>query len=267
MTLPLVTRNPYQHEIERFRLILSTYQDGSGMLKQKQGTLPGWRDFERSIAAAFGGQSQESKWIYDVIIPSPDSGELHFGLSCKMRGTLREVERKGRVTIELSNASGEFWDTVKNAGITQEDYHEFPDTVGSILLETVERWHENVSLDNGGTVDSGKSSFIVLQWDKRTRRYQLFRYPIDLPDPANLRWEVRGRRLIGNDAEGVLFEWYGLSGGQLKYYPRAEDAIWSSNVFTLEKLPDDHDFGLVRKAELYFPDMWNSITSTREEEQ
>ncbi len=49
MTVPFVTRNPTDKEIEKFRLILSTYQDGSGMLKRKDRTLPGWRDFERSI--------------------------------------------------------------------------------------------------------------------------------------------------------------------------------------------------------------------------
>ena len=38
------------------------------MLAQKDSsTLPGWRDFERSVALAFGGQAQESKAIFDVL--------------------------------------------------------------------------------------------------------------------------------------------------------------------------------------------------------
>ncbi|MBX3053053.1 MAG: hypothetical protein KF753_16340 [Caldilineaceae bacterium] len=259
MTNPFITRNPTYEEIERFRLILSTYQDGSGMLKRKDRTLPGWRDFERSIAAAFNGEAQESKWIYDVLLTNPEDNTVRFGLSCKMRGTLREVERKKRVTIELSNASGEFWDAVKKEDITQENYHESPDTVGKILIETVERWHTNVSLGSGGTVDSTRSSFIVLQWEERSGRYQLFQYTIDLPDPTSLAWKVKGRRLIGDDAKGTLFEWYGLSGGQLKYYPLADDATWHSPVFSLEALPDNHDYGLVRKAELYFPELWRTL--------
>jgi hypothetical protein len=259
MTIPFVTRNPTDREIERFRLILSTYQDSSGMIKRKDRTLPGWRDFERSIAAAFNGEAQESKWIYDVILANPEDNTVRFGLSCKMRGTLREVERKNRVTIELSNASGEFWDAVKQENITQENYHESPEIVGKVLIETVERWHTNVSLDSGGTVDGTRSSFVVLQWEERTGRYQLFQYPIDLPDPASLVWKVEGRRLIGNDAKGILFEWYGLSGGQLKYYPLADNATWHSPVFSLEILPDNHDYGLVQKAELYFPELWRTL--------
>ena len=259
MIIPFVTRNPTEKEIERFRLILSTYQDGSGMLKREDQTLPGWRDFERSIAAAFNGQSQKSKWIYDVIIVDPDDDTIRFGLSCKMRGTLREVERKNRVTIELSNASGELWDAIKNEGITQENYHESPDVVGKVLIETVERWHTDVSLGSGGSVDSSRSSFVVLQWEERTGRYQLFQYPIDLPDPASLSWDVQGRRLIGSDLNGVLFEWYGLSGGQLKYYPLVENASWGSPVFQLESLPENYEYGLVRKAEIYFPELWSRL--------
>lgn len=259
MTIPFVTRHPTTEEIERFRLILSTYQDGSSMLKRIDRTLPGWRDFERSIAAAFNGQSQESKWIYDVIIENPDNNRIRFGLSCKMRGTLREVERKQQVTIELSNASGEFWDAVKKEGITQENYHESPNAVGKVLVETVEHWHTNVSVGNGGIVDGSRSSFVVLQWEENTGRYQLFQYPIDLSDPTSLTWNAQGRRLIGTDSDGVLFEWYGLSGGQLKYYPLVANAIWQSPIFQLESLPENHDYGLVRKAELYFPELWSDL--------
>ena len=52
-----------------------------------------------------------------------------------------------------------------------------------------------------------------------------------------MHWEVVGKRLIGWQDADKLVEWYGLSGGQLKYYPRVEKAIWSSNVFQLEPLP------------------------------
>jgi hypothetical protein len=56
-------------------------------------TLPGWRDFERSVALAFGGQTQESKYIFDVLIPDRAAYAVYFGLSCKMRGTLGETTR------------------------------------------------------------------------------------------------------------------------------------------------------------------------------
>lgn len=86
--------------------------------------------------------------------------------------------------------------------------------------------------------------------------YQLFQYSIDLPDPHTLDWVVQGRRLIGRDRSGILVEWYGFSGGQLKYYPLANDAVWHSPLFQLQPLPDSTEFGLHQKAELYFPDLW-----------
>ncbi|MCP4428826.1 MAG: hypothetical protein GY803_30440 [Chloroflexi bacterium] len=262
MKLPFVDRNPTKAEVERLRLILSTYQDGSGMLKRFEYTLPGWRDFERSVAVAFEGKALESKWIYDVVLNRSESS-VQYGISCKMRGTLREVERKGRVTIELSNASGEFWDSVKTRGITQEDYHEHPDAVGTTLIEVVEGWHTDVGIDNGGNIDNAQSFLLSLQWEAKTGRYQLFQYPIDLPEPDSLKWEVQGRRLIGRDQTGILFEWYGLSGGQLKYYPLAQSANWQSPVFCLESLPDTLEYGLQHKARSYFPELWNQIGGKR----
>ncbi len=82
MKFPFVHRPPRHAEFEMFRLILSTYQDGSGMLVRKGGgTLPGWRDFERSVASAFNGEGQENKFIFDVLIKHPASS-THYGISC-----------------------------------------------------------------------------------------------------------------------------------------------------------------------------------------
>ncbi len=65
MSLAFVERIPTIQEIQKFRLILSTFQDGTGQLAMKGGqTLPGWRDFERSIALTFGGETQESKSFF-----------------------------------------------------------------------------------------------------------------------------------------------------------------------------------------------------------
>ena len=254
MSLPFVSRQPTSREMERLRLIMSTYQDGSGMLRQGTKTLPGWRDFERSVAAAFNGRALESKWIYDVLLA--DSSGVNYGVSCKMRGTLRTLERTGRVTIELTNASGEFWDAIKANGLTQEDYDKNPVLAGDTIIRSVENWHEVVGIEQGGTIDNSKSFYLVLQWERRTERYQLFQFPIDLPEPQGLTWEVLGRRLIAKDEQGILIEWYGLSGGQLKYYPLVENALWQSAVFQLQPLPKDLEHGIRHKAATYFPQLW-----------
>jgi len=247
---------PTKSQIEKLRLILSTYQDGMGQLVfEPESSLPGWRDFERAVALAFGGMAQESKAIFDILIPYSLTPEMNVGISCKMRETLHTVERTGRVTIEVSNSSGKFWDGLRARGI--EDYEQSPQLAGKILLNLIDGWHHEVGLRQGGTVDISKSFYLLLQWHKATGRYQLFQFPVQLPDAEILSWEVSGRRLIGRDSEGVMIEWYGHSGGQLKYYPFADQAIWASDVFQLEPLPaSDLGYGLKRRVLEYFPELW-----------
>jgi len=66
------------------------------------------------------------------------------------------------------------------------------------------------------------------------------------------------RRVIGDDATGTLFEWYGESGGQLKYYPAADAALWSSDRFRLEPL-GNIEHGILAKAAAYFPQKWQAV--------
>jgi hypothetical protein len=117
MSLPFVDRPPTPGEAEKIRLLLSTYQDGTGMLTLKDsrgrplpGTFPGWRDFERSVALALTGTASESKEIFDVVLARPGAldSDPKYGLSCKMRSELNRVGRDGRATIEVSNSAGKF---------------------------------------------------------------------------------------------------------------------------------------------------------------
>jgi hypothetical protein len=62
--------------------------------------------------------------------------------------------------------------------------------------------------------------------------------------------------LKANDNSGMLFEWYGESGGQLKYYPLAVNAIWSSGRFQLEPLKNV-GHGILAKVAAYFPQLWS----------
>lgn len=262
MPQALVDRSPTGREVERLRLILSTYQDGTGMLQVKGGvTLPGWRDFERAVALAFSGEAQESKAIFDVLLPSEDKPGVKYGLSCKMRRELNKLERTGRASLELSNSAGQFWDRLKTKGIDQSNYRANAIEVGASLIEVVEGWHQEVSVEQGGAVDLAGSSYLVLSWNQ-TGFYQLHQFPLTMPNPRSLHWHFptrkgggEGRRLAGDDGSGTLFEWYGESGGQLKYYPRASGALWASDKFQLEPL-GDIEYGIVKKAAAYFPEKW-----------
>jgi hypothetical protein len=268
MSIIFADRAPEPHEIERFRLILSTYQDGSGMLtparirswmaRNNLTTIPGWRDFERAVALAFDGKALESKHIYDVLLSDSNPNGPYVGVSCKMRRELRKVQRQNRVTIELSNAAGEFWRTIKaETSLDEVSYLSNPTAVDHALISTVERWHTAVA----EIIDLPRSFFLALQWDEAIGAYQLFQFPIDLPDPAGLAWSAlaQQRRVVGRDTSGVLFEWYPFSGGQLKYYPLSDTALWQSEEFQLEPLPPNLEHILLNKAASYFPSRWQEI--------
>ena len=73
--------------------------------------------------------------------------------------------------------------------------------------------------------------------------------------------EKAARHINGDDAGGRVFEWYGESGGQLKFYPKASSALWQSEAFRLEPLPDV-EHGILAKVAAYFPKQWAQASSS-----
>ena len=260
-------RPPSEKELTKFKLLLSTFQDGTGMLAVKDSlTLPGWRDFERVTALAFEGIPSENKDVMDVRLPDLTREDVFFGVSCKMRRELDRVKRDGRVTIELSNAARSFWDRLGEDGIHPDNYRGHADLVGTSIINLVSEWHLAVSIESEGNIDLTGSCHLTLMWNKEGR-YQLHQFGIQLPDPNALSWycpniQVKGggsrpgNSIRGDDGNGTLIEWYGQSGGQLKYYPNVSDALWHSEVFKLEPLPPNTAHGLISKVQEYYPDLW-----------
>jgi hypothetical protein len=261
MSVIFAHKPPIDQEVEKLRLILSTFQDGTGQLAVANNmTLPGWRDFERSVALAFDGIAQESKAIFDVVLPDPDDQATGYGLSCKMRNTLSFLDQTGRVTIEVSNSAGKFWDALVPAGITMDNLGSDDKLTGRILIELVESWHLGVFLSNRN-IDRERSFYLALQYSSKSGYYQLFQFSLDLPNPEELEWRWKGRRLVGIEAgeSKPIIEWYGYSGGQLKYYPFADSAIWQSQRFQLEPLSNvAYTHPILRKAAEYFPHLWKA---------
>ena len=77
-----------------------------------------------------------------------------------------------------------------------------------------------------------------LSWNKQGW-YQLHQFSLSISDSDKINWyfpvvgnesKILARRLNGDDATGSLFEWYGESGGQLKYYPLAKNAVWALSL-------------------------------------
>jgi len=202
MKMAFVDRDPTQAEIEKLRLVLSTYQDGSGQLVTKDGkTLPGWRDFERAFSATFGGKAQESKFIFDVLLTDADRQGIHYGISCKMRRTLNDTFRTGRVTLELSNSSGQFWRALEQRGLNQQNYKDKPNLAGEILIDVVGEWHEAVGFERGGSIDLSKSLYLALSWDK-SGQYQLFKFTLALPAADALQWDFPSTENNGETPQG-----------------------------------------------------------------
>jgi len=238
------------------------------MLEVEKGlTLPGWRDFERAVALAFNGEAQESKALFDVLLSREEEPDIKYGLSCKMRSELDRIRRDGRVTLELSNSAGQFWTHLNAQGIDQTNYKDHPSEIGAGLIKVVGGWHQAAGIEEGGNIDLTGSCYLVLSWN-RARWYQLHQFPLMLPSPDSLHWKFPtkkrgrdagtvGRRLAGDDGSGTLFEWYGESGGQLKYYPLADTALWASDLFQLEPLGDT-EYGILNKAAAYFPERWET---------
>lgn len=270
MNIAFVERPPSWDEIERLRLVLSTFQDGSGMnaIKTRHGwhkenhaqTTPGWRDFERAVAVVFGGIASENKHVYDVSFRRSDAPDVMYGVSCKMRSELRLAATKGRAYIELTNAAQALWSAVRSAtGLGEETYTSDPAAVGIALVEQVEIWHLQQDIRSGGSYDTDRCVFLNLLYDNRHGNYRLFQFPIRLPKPQELEWESRGKTIVGRDDRGTVFEWYAQSGGQLKYYPQTEQATWSSDEFHLETLPDKLEEVTLQKAAAYFPEQWRVL--------
>lgn len=120
----------------------------------------------------------------------------------------------------------------------------------------VASWHQQA------TIDLTRSSYLLLAYDAQGF-YQLFQFPLQFPQ--NLDWHIpqhqRGGQVVagnlrGVDDDGVVFEWFGESGGQLKYYPRLANAQWVSAPFELEPLPATLEDGLIAKVKTYFPQQW-----------
>lgn len=224
-------------------------QDGS--------TLPGWRDFERTVALVLDGKGQENKAVFDVLLSIPRKQKV-IGIACKMRRELDRLHKTGRVAFELSNSSGMFWGQLRKHGLTDKTSLKKPKLVGHYLLELVESWHRTVGTDHGGLIDLSRSFYLVLSWN-RQGLYQLHQFKIALPKPGSLKWHFPTKRCLrGEDNRGTLFEWYGESGGQLKYYPLLEQAVWRSVQFQLEPLKNSQ--GLVAKASAYFPKTWKRVS-------
>lgn len=242
-SLPFRDRPPTDDEFERLRLTVSGFRDGSGQILKDGRTYPGWRDFERSMASVFNGRPVESKVTFDVEMPGEPAPP--YGLSCKTR--------QARLTddfclMELTNSSAKMWRRLNDRGI---DPASKPKLAGMALIELVEEWQ----VADGVHLDLARSSYVHLAHDLRHVSWRITWYPLDLRrvKPEEMEWVSTQRRLVGRYEGRAVWEWYGASGGQLKYSPPIAWASWVSEWFSLEDPPVETP---AQRASRYWPGLW-----------
>lgn len=274
MSVPFVTRDPTLAEMERLRLVCSTYCDGSGMVTVRGGmTIPGWRDFERAFAAVFGGSAPEGKQVFDVFFPSSSRPGVVYGASLKSKQLSRaaaigDLASTGRVFMELANSPAKFFAALRSKGITEQHFaqEQHGQLIGETVLEVVSGWHQEDARrynqqHSGRILDLESSVYATISYSKARktapRRYQIHSFPLSFP--ARLKWTYSSNKCLRamdpDHPQEVLFDLYGRSGGQLKYYPRAAHALFASPVFELQSPPTHH---LGFRAARYWPNEWRN---------
>lgn len=257
MTIPFILREATDDELSKLRLFMSTFTDGSGYEKNTDGTTrPGWRDFERIIAELLGAEAPEGKGIFDIIVSS-EGTSTKYGVSVKSKGfsknKFRNLLTDGRVYMELCNSPAKLWGPLKEQGINEQHFtaQEYAEQIGDSVLNTVHSWYENSGIPSLNlersihmTVSYGPNEEGVVQ-------YQVHTFPLEFPE--GIIWRYKSAKcLSGYDPlfpEEVLFDWYGLSGGQLKYYPKANQARYNSDQFALEQATV---LSIAQKADIYW---------------
>jgi hypothetical protein len=209
---------PSGDKINQLRLILSTFRDGSGQEQRGNNSYPGWRDFERSTATWLKGRTTENKAVFDVLVDD-------YGVSCKM-STSTKPDEADHVLMEITNSQRRIWDHLNSLSIDPVTH---PERAGPAIVSLVKSWHvkEVSNLD--------QSVYLSLVHDPSYTKYRLHAFSLDCGDPHSLRWVHRGKSIsaFAEDRKRAIWQWYGWSGGQLKYLPQMNTALWSSHTFTL----------------------------------
>jgi len=259
MTQPFLSTNPTADQLRALIKYLSTFRDGSGNIREKdpeRSTRADSRQIERCLAEMFGVRPPESKSYYDFAVEiNKDGGVVISAASVKSKEieNLRDfrdpkLRKKLRAYLEIANANAKDWKLCREMGLTEDNFreHKHASTFGSAILQrqSDERAVAETKIQQQRkyaahrVVDANASVFLSVLYsplDKHFQRdYLVSSYPIVLPGPT--RWDFRGKALVGFDKhDGVLYEWYALSGSQFKYYPLIAGRKYGSALFQLLK--------------------------------
>ena len=130
-------------------------------------------------------------------------------------------------------------------GLTVADFEakKYPEAFGKLILQrqTMERLSsEKAYLEERGgnrTFAASDSVFILIMYSPSVsseRSWLVASFSVHLPDPVE--WVFRGKHLAGVDADGgTLYQWYGSSGSQFKYFPKLVDRLHGTDLFEVPR--------------------------------
>lgn len=266
---PFILNSPSPSDIERLRLLISVFRDGTGNQRETASTSRAdWRQLERCVAEYVGAIGGEDKQIFDVIAPNKSNNKLFYGLSVKSKQLPIKgfdlLRSTGRVYMEIANSPAKFWDVLnEELSLREDDFRsqKYAEKIGNCILDTVERWHlegkSNFEKTNANsTLDIASSFYFCISLSQPVDGVET-RFRVDtfeLKYPKNLIWKYKSSKCLSgfdpsNPSESVV-DWYALSGGQLKYYPKAADAKFRSPEFTLHT---PEILSITARAKLYWP--------------
>lgn len=259
MSQPFLSANPTVGQMRALVKYLSTYRDGSGNIREDdpdKSTRADSRQIERCFAELFGVKPPESKSYYDFAVEINKGGGVVVSAASVKSKELERIrdfrDAKKRKTLrgylEIANASAKDWKLCREMGLSEDNFrgHEFASEFGEAILQRqsdertsaetkIQKQRKNTA---NRLVDANASVFLSVMYSPMDKNYQreylVSSYPIILPKPA--RWEFRSKALVGFDEhDGVVYEWYALSGSQFKYYPLITSRSYGSNLFQLLK--------------------------------
>lgn len=269
MGLAYATQNATGDELKLFQALLSIYRDGSGAEREKDGsTRANWRQIERCVADLLNSTTSEDKNIFDVIAKDQSNSRVSYGYSVKSKQlsakAFSSLSSGGRVYMEIANSPALFWDEIRHRhNLTESAFRAKtnPQQIGDTLVATVTKWHKAgkrdfESANPGCRLELSISNYFCLSYSENenpnNREYQVHIFPLEYPN--NIVWQYSSDKCLRgfdpNHATEPLLDWYGLSGGQLKYYPKTTYARYKSPVFKLLAPPQK---SAREKVEIYFP--------------
>jgi len=238
-------------EFERLRLVLSTFQDGSGWQKINGSTVVGFRQFERALAEIINGRADEGKAVFDVLANRTVNGKASVvGFSCKLKRALEDTAKRGTVYIEVSNAVSQFAKHLATVGLHDPtDYVANAAKAGQAVLDWIGLLHAADAQKRG--FDLAGSIYLILLYDKTANNFQLFEFPANaFLNGQGVAWTAAASHLCGKLDGSVAIDYY-WKAGQLKFYVPVALATWHSKVFQLEPLTAGAKTLLGRAGDMY----------------